>query len=142
MFDRFFGYDAFISYAAEDRTLAIAVEKLLTLGRYRVFRDDSGLDTGVPLDRLLGAVRRSTMLTVLVSKHSMKSAWVHKELIAHLERPRKNWRIAPVFLDERYPDELPEQFRVLGEFSGIPLPVRITNPDLVPPDRAFFAELT
>ena len=92
MLDRFFGYDAFISYAAEDRPLGIAVEKLLKLGRYRVFRDESGLDTGVPLEKLLAAVRRSTMLTVLVSEHSMKSDWVHRELQAHLERPRRKWR--------------------------------------------------
>lgn len=120
--NRLRGFDVFLSYASEDADWAIALEKLLSSGRYRVYRDQSQLLTGTHLDELLAAVRRSHQLMVLVSDHSARSEWVRRELDAHLERPRKRWNIAPVFLNERYPEALPPQLSVLRDFHGVPLP--------------------
>ena len=140
--DLMFGYDIFMSYSSKDRLWAIAIEKLLKLGRFRVFRDDTELHTGEHLDRLLNEARRSTMLMVLVSDHSMQSDWVYRELEAHVERPRKKWRIAPVFLDAKYPRELPERFKLLGDFHGVPLPFHVARLEQVPVDRPLLADLT
>lgn len=126
--NRLFGHDIFISYASADKAWAEAIEKLLKTGRYRVFRDHSGLNTGEHLDRLLAEVRRSTMLVVLVSENSMKSDWVHRELRAYLERPSSQWRIGPVFMSAQYPSELPDRFRVLGDFHGVALPIATGEP--------------
>lgn len=120
--DGLFGWDAFISYAREDEPWAHAVEKLLGLGRFRVYRDRTELALGGHLDMLLDAVRRSTMLVVLVSEHAVASDWVHQELQAHLARPRRRHRLVPVFLDPRYPASLPERFRALASYAGLTLP--------------------
>jgi len=142
MLSRLFGYDVFVSYSSRDRPWAIAIEDLLTRGRYRVFRDDSQLKTGDHLDRLLNDVHRSTMLMVLVSENSMVSDWVFSELQAHLERPRDKWRVAPIFLDPRYPRELPEHFKTLGDFHGVMLPATEERLALVANDGELLADLT
>jgi len=123
--NRLFGHDVFISYSSVDRAWAEAIERLLRLGRYRVYRDQSQLNTGEHLDRLLREVRRSTMLVVLVSANAMESEWVYREFNAHLERPRKQWRLAPVFLDSQYPRALPERFAALSDYLGVALPVEV-----------------
>jgi hypothetical protein len=115
LIDRLFGPDIFISYSRRDRDWAEAIEKLLKSGRYRVFRDQSELRVGEKITRLLNEVRRSTMLVLLVSEHSMASDWVHDELSAYLDRPVRRRRIAPVFIDPRYPAELPARFQILRE---------------------------
>ena len=142
LWNRLFGNDIFISYSAHDRAAAEAIEKLLRLGRYRVFRDDSALNTGEHLGRLLAEVRRSTMLMLLVSEHSMASDWVHREFAAYLERPRTFWQLAPVFLDPRYPRNVPERFRELGDFHGVRLPTTAAVPQALETDRALLADLT
>src|SRR5262245_54730129 len=126
--NRLFGYDVFISYSSRNEAWAAAVEQLLKHGRYSVFRDHSGLTTGDHLERLLREVRRSTMLLVLVSDAAMQSDWVHRELLAHLERPKRGWRVAPVFLEDWYPRDLPERFWQLGQFHGVTLPTARLTP--------------
>jgi hypothetical protein len=113
------GNDIFISYSSKDRAQAELIEKLLRSGGYRVFRDDTALKTGDHLDRLLEEVRRSTMLMVLVTDNSVASDWVPREMETYCERPRKTWRIAPVFLDARYPAALPPEFAVLRDYKGV-----------------------
>ena len=140
--NRLFGYDVFISYSSVDEGWATAVEKLLKHGRYSVFRDHSGLTTGDHLERLLREVRRSTMLLVLVSDAAMKSDWVHREVQTHLERPKRRWRVAPVFLQDRYPRDLPERFRQLGDFHGVTLPTSRVTPAGLEGDQAFLADAT
>jgi hypothetical protein len=142
LWNRLFGYDVFISYSSHDEAWAVAVEKLLKHGRYSVFRDEPGLTAGDHLERLLREVRRSTMLLVLVSGAAMQSDWVHRELRAHLERPKRRWRVTPVFLEKRYPGELPERFRVLGEFHGVSLPIADLLPAAFERDQAFLKEAT
>src|ERR1043166_7810694 len=142
LWNRLFGYDVFISYSSHDEAWAVAVEKLLKHGRYSVFRDEPGLAAGDHLERLLREVRRSTMLLVLVSGAAMQSDWVHRELQAHLERPKRRWRGTPVFLEKRYPGELPERFRVLGEFHGVSLPIADLLPAAFERDQAFLKEAT
>ena len=131
------GNDIFISYSSIDRHCAERIEKVLIGGGYRVYRDETALKTAEHLDRLLDEVRRSTMLVVLVSANSMASDWVESELAAYLERPKSKWRIAPVFLDTRYPTELPEGFSILGEFRGV-LPQELDTSD----DTRLFRTLT
>jgi hypothetical protein len=138
----FGGHDVFISYSSRDEAWAVALEKLLKLGRYRVFRDDSSLQTGDHLDRILNEVRRSTMLFVLVSDAAVRSDWVHRELMAHLERPQRRWRVAPVFLDGRYPAELPERFKILGDFHGLRLPTEGVTPVELQTHRSFLRDAT
>src|SRR5579863_7454394 len=118
-----FGRDVFISYSARDRAWAEAVEKLIKLGNLRAFRDATGIHAGDRLERLLDEVRRSTMLVVLVSDSSLQSEWVKRELEAYCERPREQWRIAPVFLNARYPAGLPPDFEVLRQFLGVSIPL-------------------
>jgi hypothetical protein len=123
VFNHLFGRDVFISYSARDRAWAEAVEKLIKLGKLRAFRDATGIHAGDRLERLLDEVRRSTMLVVLVSDSSLQSEWVKRELEAYCERPREQWRIAPVFLNDRYPAGLPPDFEVLRQFLGVSIPL-------------------
>jgi hypothetical protein len=136
-----FGYDIFLSYSATDVDWAIALETLLK-NRFRIYRDRSRLQSGQHLDALLKAVRRSTQLMVLVSDKSVQSDWVRRELDVHCERPRAQWNITPVFLHERYPEDLPEDLRILGQFHGVSLPRRRLSSEEAAVAAALRTELT
>lgn len=142
LFNRLFGQDVFISYSARDRAWAEAIEKLLKIGKLKVFRDVSGIHAGDRLERLLEEVRRSTMLVVLVSDDAILSSWVKRELEAYCERPREHWRIAPVFLNSGYPRELASDFDVLREFLGVSIPqLVLKDPAALEGSREFQSKL-
>ncbi|MDT5242926.1 MAG: hypothetical protein QOD36_302, partial [Mycobacterium sp.] len=91
-----FDFDAFISYAHEDRPVAAGIQKGLhrigrRLGRQlhalRVFRDATDLTASPDLwSKVVDAMDRSRYLIVVLSSHAVASTWVNKEVTHWLER--------------------------------------------------------
>ncbi|MDV7243576.1 MULTISPECIES: TIR domain-containing protein [Rhodococcus] len=90
-----FEYDAFISYAHDDRPVAAGIQKgLHRIGRrmgqlhaLRVFRDATDLIASPDLwGRVTEEMGRARYLIVVLSPHSVASGWVNKEVTHWLER--------------------------------------------------------
>ncbi|WP_157187418.1 toll/interleukin-1 receptor domain-containing protein, partial [Nocardia vinacea] len=86
-----FDYDAFVSYAHEDRPVAAGIQKgLHRIGRrvgrlhaLRVFRDATDLTASPDLwGKVTDAMDRARYLIVVLSPHAVTSGWVNKE-VAH-----------------------------------------------------------
>lgn len=86
-----FDYDAFISYAHHDRTVAAGIQKgLHHIGRrmghlhaLRVFRDATDLTASPDLwGKVTDAMERARYLIVVLSPHAVASKWVDRE-VAH-----------------------------------------------------------
>ena len=77
----YFGYDFFISYAWSDsRELAVRLSGQLKSKKYDVFLDDVEMAGGIPLSRSIRkALRRTTVLIVIVSRDAIDSEFVLKE---------------------------------------------------------------
>src|SRR6185312_13680624 len=90
-----FDYDAFISYAHENRPVAAGIQKgLHGIGRrmgqlhaLRVFRDSTDLTASPDLwGKVTEAMDRSRYMIVVLSRHAVASAWVNKEVAYWLAR--------------------------------------------------------
>ena len=74
--------DAFISYASADAARASRVERALTEGRLRVWRDRSKIRLGALLrDQLQAGIRESRVVVLLWSKTASRSRWVAAEIL-------------------------------------------------------------
>jgi len=82
-----FDYDAFISYAHEDRPVAAGIQKgLHRIGRrmgqlhaLRVFRDATDLTASPDLwGKVTEAMDRARYLIVVLSSHAVASTWVNR----------------------------------------------------------------
>lgn len=137
-----FGQDVFISYSSADKAWAEAIHHLLTSSGYRVFWDDQAVHSGDELEKILEEVSRSTCLVVLVSASSSESTWVPREIQAHLKRPRKRWRLIPVFLDAVTPSNMPVGSEALAGFHGIQMSSVAASPAEAKNNASLLAELT
>ncbi|MEV2226326.1 TIR domain-containing protein [Nocardia vinacea] len=90
-----FTYDAFVSYAHEDRPVAAGIQKgLHRIGRrmgrlhaLRVFRDATDLTASPDLwGKVVEAMDRARYFIVVLSPHAVASGWVNKEVAHWLER--------------------------------------------------------
>jgi TIR domain len=90
-----FDYDAFISYAHEDRPVAAGIQKgLHRIGRrmgqlhaLRVFRDATDLTASPDLwGKVTEAMDRARYLIVVLSSHAVASTWVNREVAHWLQR--------------------------------------------------------
>lgn len=84
----------FISYSSHDRPCAIRLEQALQQAGYRIWRDESRIDTDWSIE-VAHALSNQDLVCLLWSEHAQSSNWVkHEWLTARaLER-----RIAPLFL--------------------------------------------
>ena len=90
-----FAYDAFISYAHEDRAIAAGIQKgLHRIGRrmghlhaLRVFRDATDLTASPDLwGKVVEAMDRARYFIIVLSPHAVASGWVNKEVAHWMER--------------------------------------------------------
>src|SRR5258708_4133632 len=88
------GFDAFISYAHEDKATATWLERLLRSywiprkQARRIFRDETHLTAeGGLSDRIKKALDESKYLVVLASSSAAASTWVPLEIQYFLDRP-------------------------------------------------------
>ncbi|MEV2226324.1 toll/interleukin-1 receptor domain-containing protein [Nocardia vinacea] len=104
-----FAYDAFISYAHDDRPVAAGIQMgLHRIGRrvgrlhaLRVFRDATDLTASPYLwGKVLEAMDRARYLIVVLSSHAVASGWVNREVAHWLER-RGSDRLLFVVADGR-----------------------------------------
>ena len=89
-----FLYDAFISYAHDDRAVAQGIQRdLHRIGRrvgrlhaLRVFRDSTDLSASPDLwGKVIEAMDRSRYVIVVLSPQAVASAWVNKEVAYWLQ---------------------------------------------------------
>ncbi|MEM1330053.1 MAG: TIR domain-containing protein [Planctomycetota bacterium] len=86
-----FGFDVFISYGhgPESTPFARRLESSLRRRDFVVFRDESEIELGGVLSRVIGlALRRSRTLVVVVSSEATESHWVTKEIDLFASRRR------------------------------------------------------
>ena len=141
-------YDAFISYAHEDRPVAAGIQKgLHRVGRrvgqlhaLRVFRDDTDLTAAPDLwGRVTEAMGQSRYMVVVLSPRALESRWVNKEVAYWLER-RGSVALLLVLADGQirwdeenrhfHPelsDALPEALTRPGTFMAEPLYVDVSS---------------
>ncbi|MFE6926173.1 toll/interleukin-1 receptor domain-containing protein, partial [Nocardia sp. NPDC057663] len=133
-----FGYDAFISYAHDDRPVAAGIQKgLHRIGRrmghlhaLRVFRDATDLTASPDLWRtVIEAMDRARYLIVVLSPHSAASGWVNKE-VAHWLQRRGPDRLLFVLADG-YLSWDADTGRFDPDRSDVSLPV-LTQPGALP----------
>ena len=84
----------FISHSHKDRTFVRAlVHKLEDVG-IKVWLDEADLNVGEPLlDRLGAAIRQTPFLIVVLSKASIRSQWVTRELRMAMEAQTRSQRV-------------------------------------------------
>lgn len=71
----------FMSYSHEDRSKAQWLKKYLNKSGADVWLDEADLRIGALLEKEIpGAIKQSNFLIVLLSPHSISSAWVQKEI--------------------------------------------------------------
>jgi hypothetical protein len=113
-----FSYDAFISYAHEDKDWALRIAEDLARKGQTTFVDRQNTRIGELWDeRLQSALEESRHLIVLSSEHSKKSRWVGSEVVLfrslRREDPWLSGRIMPVNLDAQ--DEFTAQFQAIDD---------------------------
>jgi hypothetical protein len=108
-------FDAFISYAAEDRRIASHLQVFLQRfrtpdgRRLRVYLDETHIRGGDLTEELAAALESSAALIVVCSHASASSAWVRREIDLFLERGRP--RIALVLAADDPPSAIPASLR-------------------------------
>src|SRR4051812_45122761 len=71
----------FLSYAREDRAIADAVFRSLSLARFSVYLDTEGTLTGERFDAVIEKeIRRADGVVAIISSRSASSAWCQAEL--------------------------------------------------------------
>jgi len=94
---------AFISYSTTDQVRATQLAGAITQGAgHQVFLDHWELAPGDQLpDRIAASIERAGALVLLVSKSSLASAWVKKEMKLAFSRAKQDprFRIIPVLLE-------------------------------------------
>ena len=130
MWRALFGYDIFISYSSRNSAYAAALEARLKKHGFRVFRDQTGSETGDRLEKLLRAARRSRMMIVIVTNDAIASPWVRAEMDAFLEAPGVR-RLAGIFFRSSLPQSLPEPFSALKTHRGIRSQIEDLDPPVI-----------
>ena len=90
--------DVFISYSQKDSKRVLQVVEWLQKQGISVFVDNEGLGGGDEISGTLAqGIKRSSLVIVFLSKHSLASKWVSKEVYFALER---GIPVLPVRLDD------------------------------------------
>jgi|GEM_PF-1360872 len=117
------GLSVFVSHASQDARIASRVAMGLKAFDYETWYDDWELLPGDSIvDRVEAAIAASDVLLVLLSKSSVNSKWVQRELSAGLSRQLsgKGVMVIPVLVEDcQIPDALADTKRVdlRGDFE-------------------------
>ena len=99
-------HDIFISYSRKDLGVVERFRDQLDKGGYRVWMDQERIRTGDGLSSTLArAIKQSLCVVVVVSRNSMESSYVPKE-IAYAQK--KGIKVYLVYIDDPQQVELPE----------------------------------
>jgi TIR domain len=91
--------ELFLSHATPDRAFVERLTKRLTAKKVRYFYSKRHIAGARQWhDELGAALNRCTWFVVILSKKSVKSEWVKRELLFALQSPRYQTRILPVLL--------------------------------------------
>jgi hypothetical protein len=85
----------FASYAHEDRDAVADIEKLNELG-YRIWHDEKIEDADIWEQKIAQAIRGCTLFLIFVSKQSVNSFWVRREIRRAIDGKKD---ITPIFFE-------------------------------------------
>jgi hypothetical protein len=113
------GFDIFISYSLQDgKLLAKELNRVLTEKKFRCFLDQEHVQGGDALTpKISRALKKSTLLVVLLTEKATQSSWVQKEVTTY-QQSRKNARFFPIAVSPTDINKLPAHFHFLSDFSG------------------------
>ena len=136
--DQRISYDAFISYASKDRSVAKRIQTLLQGFRdkssqkvLKIFMDDTDLAGGDLPIGITAALEKSRHLIVCCSPAAANSKWVGMEIETFL-RLHNNGLIAPILISGKHAQSIPtalqnRQLKVLDARNGM-IPFVTINP--------------
>lgn len=93
----------FISYSHVDKQTVLQIEGYLKKNNIEVIRDEDAMDGGQKIDDFISTIKNVDCVLAIVSKNSLHSAWVSKEIITTLQKANK--RLLPGYLDESFLDK-------------------------------------
>jgi hypothetical protein len=97
------GISVFLSHSSRDKRFVRALASYLTKHGIRVWLDEADLLAGEPLvDRLAGSVLKTHLLVAVLSKHSVASDWVTRELLlaTTAEVNGRTIKVIPILKDD------------------------------------------
>ena len=95
--------ERFISYSHVDKQIVLQIEDYLKKNNIEVIRDEDAMDGGQKIDDFISTIKNVDCVLAIVSKNSLHSAWVSKEIITTLQKANK--RLLPGYLDESFLDK-------------------------------------
>lgn len=93
----------FISYNHNDKEHVLQIESFLKKYNIEVVRDDVNMHGGQKIEEFINAIKDVDCVLAVLSKNSLHSAWVSKEIITTLQKSRKYF--LPCYLDESFLDK-------------------------------------
>jgi len=93
----------FISYSHHDQPVALTVEKYLKQKNIAVVIDEETMPVGQRIDEFIDTINQVDCVLAVISKESLLSPWVTKEIIATLNKAGKHF--LPCYLDESFLDK-------------------------------------
>jgi hypothetical protein len=97
----------FLSHSSHDRSAALKIKRLLQRHSLQVWFAPEALVAAEEWISVVGeALRTCDSMIVLISRHSVASAWVEREVYFALRQNRYRNRIVPVLLDDTSTDEV------------------------------------
>src|SRR5688572_2799966 len=103
-------HDVFISYSHHDRKFVQRLANRLTKLGFTVWWDHWEIKVGDSIiQKVAEGIRNSAFLIVVISKQSVKSSWVQKELNTALgqQLTEKNITILPILIDKFNRNQIP-----------------------------------
>jgi len=92
----------FISYRSVDKEVAKQVEERFLAGGVRVIRDENSTYAGQNIEQFITTIRDVDAVFLIVSKDSLKSPWVSKEIATTLQSGKP---FIPCYIDKSFLDD-------------------------------------
>ncbi|HUB60292.1 MAG TPA: toll/interleukin-1 receptor domain-containing protein [Puia sp.] len=92
----------FISYSHQDRPVALQVEAALKQKNMEVVIDEESMTGGQKIDDFIGTVKQVDCVLAIISKDSLLSPWVTKEILMTLDETDRY--LLPCYLDQTFMD--------------------------------------
>jgi len=93
----------FMSYSHVDKQTVLQIENHLKKYSIEVIRDEAAMDGGQKIDDFISTIKNVDCVLAIVSRNSLRSAWVSKEIITTLQKANKY--LLPCYLDESFLDK-------------------------------------
>lgn len=103
----------FISYSHNDKEAVSKIEEALKKKNIEVVIDNKSMHGGQQIEEFIAAIKDVDCVLSIISKDSLHSAWVSKEIITTLQKTNKYF--LPCYLDENFLDK--NFIQAAGEFA-------------------------